>query len=406
MRHVEVFKDPRIYASHASACQAGNGDILVAFRQAPFEHIYAHVHPAASVGLMRSSDAGETWQPACPSAVLDPGDEVNVGSPSLTTLRDGTIILTAFVLPCPWRRNEARWRGRAVPVEGNDYLYVPDEQQVIVRRSFDNGLTWDGPYTVDTAFYGGGSCGVRASVIETSDGTLLMPINGEFPDTNEKTAALVYSTDKGETWEPYSLITSWKVNQGQARCFGLPSVIAYDDNHLLAAGSCVREPGTFVTSSEDGGCTWSELRPVETRGACTHLCRVGDAATLLSYGHHHYPYGIRMMPSCDDGRTWDPERVTVVRSDGAGCDLGSPWTLRLSNGTLFCVYYFNTGDADKSYYDEENSLAICEQWGLDPDFYTYRRAGLRFIGATLVSEEEVREFTDPAASERGEPMMA
>ncbi len=392
MTHATVFRDESTYASHASACQAANGDILVAFRQAPFEHIFAHVHPQASVGLARSRDGGKTWDHSA-ITVFDPGDEININDPSLTTLRDGTIILTVFTLPCPRASGAAEWGDRAKPVRGNDYFYVPGEQRILLLRSFDHGSTWDGPYEVDVSSYGDEGAGVFASVVETADGTLLLPITARSRASGVSAAALVQSRDGGETWEAYSAITTW--HDGEPG-FGLPSTVAYDDE-MLSAGWSVAESGTLITRSGDGGLTWTAPEVVDTRGACMHLCVTSRGTTLMSYGHRNPPYGIRVMPSIDRGVTWDHARG--LRSDGAMRDLGYPWTIQLADGRLLCVYYFNTFDADKGYYDEAASLALCEQWKLDPELYTYKTAGMRFIAATIFSEDELQNAPSVAPSE-------
>ena len=233
MQHVTIFRDPSIYASHASACVAKNGDILVAFRQAPLEHVFAHVHPRATVGLVRSTDGGAAWDAANKQTILDPGEEMNLNDPSLTTLTDGTIILTVFAFPCPYARNKYKYGDEALPVRGNDYYYIPKHQQILLRRSFDSGQTWDGPYAVDTGLRNNGG-GVFAPVVEMSDGSLLMPISGADCDGNQA-AVLIRSIDGGRTWEPYSTISRWESND-RSDCFGLPTVVAFDDRHMLAAG--------------------------------------------------------------------------------------------------------------------------------------------------------------------------
>lgn len=395
MKHAVIVRDERIYASHASACQAGNGDILVAFRQAPFEHIFAHVHPEAKVGLVRSTDMGETWDYSSRTIALDPGHETNLNDPSLTTLSDGTIILTAFVTPCPRSGNEGKWGDQAMPVRGNDYFYVAGERAILISRSFDHGRTWDGPYEVDTSAYGHGTAGVFASVVELSDGTLLMPITETAHDKSKHVSALLASRDKGKTWEPYSVVTSW-TDSDPSHCFGLPSVIAYDDDHMVAAGWTIAEHGTLVTRSDDGGMTWSEPETVNTRGACMHLCLTHSGTTIMSYGYRVEPYGIRLLPSYDRGRTWDMNLACALRSDGAMRDLGYPWTIQLNDGRLLCVYYFNVADEDKSYYDKQASLELCRQWNLDPPLYTYETAGLRFIGGTFLTEDDLRDLAGNA----------
>ena len=400
MKHVTIFRDEQFYASHASATVAQNGDLLVVFRNAPYEHVFAHVHPRARIDMVRSTDMGETWDPATRTTVYDPGDGFNLNDPSITTLRDGTILVTAFIGHAPWAKEE-KWGDGIKGVRGTNYYYVPSERWVVLLRSFDNGHTWEGPFTVDASAYADNAA-VFASIVEFSDGRLLMPVSCWVEEIKTQHAALVCSTDKGKTWEPYSIITSWSPEgswmgeQANVMSFGLPSVIAYDDDHLLAAGWSNFEVGTLITASEDGGKTWGPLQPVVSKGECMHLCATSSGATILSYGYRRPPYGIRAWPSYDRGKTWNPGYAFTLRDDGAMRDLGYPRSIQLPDGRIFCVYYFNVHDEDKSYYDEEATLRICKEWNLDPPLYTYQVAGLRFIGGTFFTEEEMKELAGTA----------
>ncbi|MDO8684767.1 MAG: sialidase family protein [Armatimonadota bacterium] len=397
MKHVTIFRDNTRYPSHASACVAKNGDIVIVFRDAPYEHIFSHVDPRASIGMVRSSDMGETWDPATKTTIYDPGDEINLNDPSITTLSDGTLIVTAFNSHSPWK-NDGKWGDKIVAVRGTDYFYVSSERWIVVLRSFDNGATWDGPYTVDASAYSKTDAAIFASVAELSDGRLLMPISVTNHETGKHMAALLCSTDKGKTWGPYSKITSWG-NEENQMSFGLPSVIAYDDKHLQAAGWSNVEAGTLISSSEDSGKTWGRLQPVVSKGECSHLCLTDKGTTVLSYGYRRPPYGIRVWPSYDQGKTWNPAHAAALRSDGAMRDLGYPRTIQLPNGKLLCVYYFNVDDKNRDYYNEEKSLEICKAWNLNPPLYTYQVAGLRFIGGTIFTEYELAELDGTATFE-------
>jgi sialidase-1 len=403
LKHVTVFRDERFYASHASAAIAANGDILVVFRNAPYEHVFAHVHPEARIDMVRSTDMSETWDPATRTTIYDPGDGINLNDPSITTLRDGTILVTAFEGYAP--REQGEWGDKAKGVRGTNYYYVPSERWVVLLRSFDNGHTWEGPFRVEPTDYANNNTAVFASIVEFSDGRLLMPLSCWEEEIQTQHAALVLSKDKGKTWEPYSVMTSWSPEgswMGETRStksFGLPSVIAYDDDHLLAAGWSNFEIGTQITSSDDGGKTWSSLRPVISKGECMHLCTTKSGATILSYGYRQPPYGIRAWPSYDHGKTWNPEDAFVIRDDGAMRDLGYPRSMQLPDGRIFCVYYYNVHDEDKSYYDEDATLGICKQWNLDPPLYTYQVAGLRFIGASIFTEYEMKQLAGTATFE-------
>lgn len=399
MKHVTIFRDEQFYSSHASACQAKNGDLLVAFRQAPFQHVFAHVHPQARIDMVRSTDLGETWDPASRTTVYAPGDGINLNDPSLTTLKDGTIIVTAFCGYSPWTKEE-KWGDNIMTVRGNDYFFVKHLRWTVVLRSTDNGHTWDGPYTVEFPEISKNSIGVFAPIVELSDGRLLLPVSASSKETGEYIAAVLSSTDKGETWGLHSKITSskdeWMGEDGKMLGFGLPTMTAFDDNHLLAAGWSNPEIGTLVVSSDDGGKTWGAPQPVISKGECSHITLAKDGTAILSYGYRKPPYGVRVWPSYDGGKTWNPGDAAALRSDGAMRDLGYPRTIQLPDGRFFCVYYFNVKDEDKSYYDEEASMALCKKWNLTPPLFTYQEAGLRFIGGTFFTEEDMRELAGTA----------
>ena len=399
MKHVTIFRDTNFYPSHGSICIAGNGDLLTVFRQAPFEHVFSHVDPRARIDMVRSTDMGETWDPATRTTVYDPGDEINLNDPSITTLRDGTLIVTAFNSHAPWTKDTEKWGDKIIDVRGENFYYVPSVRWIVVMRSFDNGVTWDGPYTVDASAYSKTDAAVFASVVELADGKILMPISVTDHDTGRHVAALVCSTDKGKTWGPYAEITSWSSKDPDTMSFGLPTVVAYDDNHLIAAGWTGGEVGTLVSESHDAGKTWSPVRKVVSKGECTHVSVTNRGTTILTYGYRTQPFGIRVWPSYDKGQTWKPGDAAALRSDGAMRDLGYPRTIQLPNGKLLTIYYFNIDDKDRSYYDEEKSLEVCKAWNLNPPLYTYQTAGLRFIGGTIYTEDEMAELAGTATFE-------
>jgi hypothetical protein len=64
---------------------------------------------------------------------------------------------------------------------------------------------------------------------------------------------------------------------------------------------------------------------------------------LLTYGYRHAPFGIRariLNAECTDFAT-APEMV--LRDDGGTTDLGYPWSVKLNDGQVLVVYYFNVG---------------------------------------------------------------
>ena len=95
----------------------------------------------------------------------------------------------------------------------------------------------------------------------------------------------------------------------------------------------------------DGGLTWSRPERTELWGHPAHLLRLPDGRILYSMATASFRWASGLRSS-DHGRTWPAEKRYVLRADGSGSggDLGYPITVRLSDGALFTIYYFNGND--------------------------------------------------------------
>ena len=58
---------------------------------------------------------------------------------------------------------------------------------------------------------------------------------------------------------------------------------------------------------------------------------------ISSYGHRAVPYGVRVMVSRDNGKTWNADHE-IYRND-VHADLGYPATVQLKNGDFLTVFY-------------------------------------------------------------------
>jgi len=102
----------------------------------------------------------------------------------------------------------------------------------------------------------------------------------------------------------------------------------------------------FQTESNDGGKTWTEAKYVDKAdGVPPHLLLHSSNAVICTYGYRSKPYGIRLMISYDEGKTWQTDYI--LRSDGASRDLGYPSSVELADGKIFTVYYQQLGNKEK-----------------------------------------------------------
>ena len=61
---------------------------------------------------------------------------------------------------------------------------------------------------------------------------------------------------------------------------------------------------------------------------------------LLTYGYRHSPYGIRARLLDAEARDPGGAEELLLRTDGAGPDLGYPWAVSLPNGEVLVAYYW------------------------------------------------------------------
>ena len=108
----------------------------------------------------------------------------------------------------------------------------------------------------------------------------------------------------------------------------------------------------YESRSFDGGKTWSVPTLItltneakkeigaEAIGAPPHLLRHSSGVLILSCTSRLRPFGIRVLFSRDEGKTWDPYVLTEDVPDTA--DLGYPATTELADGSLYTVWYQHT----------------------------------------------------------------
>lgn len=298
------------------------------------------------VGMMRSTDDGDTWSP--PQIILDfdKGEKDSrgngVGDPAiLVDRRTGRIIVAAL-----WSRGDRAWNG------SGPGLTADETGQLVLARSDDDGRSWSGPINITRKIAGrdpnwrlcfqgpGGG-------IQLRDGTLVFA--AQFRDAKGPPhSCFIYSADGGDTWTispaaiparpptsesqiaelaDGSLLLSmrdesrsgrrawarftWKddLSKGNwsAPWFAVPdptcmaSLIRYPDGPLLFSNpnSAKQRVALTIRTSTDGGKTWSDGRLLDPR-PCAYSCM-----TVLKDGR------IGVLYECGDRS--DIETLTFAR---------------------------------------------------------------------------------------------
>jgi hypothetical protein len=260
-----------------------------------------------------SSDNGESWKVIGETPLS--GKE-----PSLTTLPDGSVVLSAQ-------------KGYFGP--GTKY-----KEEINLARSTDGGRTWEKSVLP-------GSDYPRNMIVE-KDGSLLFVRAAKFDWTRANKGSpnfqLCRSGDGGKTWSFSEGVINWD----EKRCFGEVSAVRLRDGRMLAAIRSLQKDApvgdmhgfgiTLLTESSDDGKAWSNPQAISrTAEVHTYLTELKDGRILATYSNYHLPFGVYAIVSNDGGRTWDEDHpIQLVLS--VLNQVGWPVTLQLDDGSLVTAY--------------------------------------------------------------------
>lgn len=234
-------------------------------------------------------------------------------------------------------------------------------------RSPDRGRTWESVPTIIT-HPNGPKCNVLRDcqpVVRMPDGKTLLAAMSLL-DTGAG-IALYSSTDHGLSWSFQQRVAVSPEGKGRFTYAGL---ILHPSGELqlycLHIGSTEQGEGCenkiCLTTSEDGGKTWTQMRPIQSqagrkawgwkpslgKGLGPHRIYrspwpivLNDDRILVTFARRYRkPIGIGGIISDDGGKTWSEE--FVIRQDatlGTG-DIGYQMGCQLEDGTIAITYYW------------------------------------------------------------------
>lgn len=342
-----IHKNPGRYVAWPTIGKTVNGELLVAFSG----DRDGHVCPFGKTFLIRSDDDGYTW--STPELINDtPMDDRDAG---LCVCPDGSLIVSWFTT---WRNPQdptltPEWRAHLEKITADqiEQWTQPDaiDSSLVrrgqwIRRSLDNGSTWEEPIAVPVS----APCGPN---ILAGDRLVYVGNEGYRRTDRSSSIACIESRDSGRTWTTLSHISMFPdappSDPDGVRYLGEPHVVEVTPGHLLAMARHEEQPYVegrttgrlWQFESDDGGKNWTTPRETEIQGKPPHLLRLQDGRILVSYGYRHSPYGERACISSDGGKIWDCENEIILRDDAPNDDLGYPATIECADDSLLTVYY-------------------------------------------------------------------
>lgn len=330
VRQIDVLYDPTAYTAFPHVVRLDGDELLMAFRQAPLQERVRHTHPRSVITILRSYDAGETWDTENATQLAAGGGQEFAP----IYLGDGVVggLLAMHAV---------------VPVEESQRTGIPQRHPHeypfrciggFWSWSNNSGFTWQLNHNVLFA-PGLQTC---APAIKLASGTLLAPCYGRFEagSIDASSNVVFRSDDNGRTWSGPTVMAQGSSN---TRDYYEPGILEVADGHLLAmhrmGRSQDKRDGLFwQNESRDGGLSWSE--PIETNitsGACPRLLKLSDGRILLTFGRRYKPFGLYARLSDDGGASWG-ETSWLLRAM-PNSNQGYSSSVELDDGRIFTACY-------------------------------------------------------------------
>ena len=357
--HRTLYEDARFHAAFPSLARLSDGHLLLAFRRGRDPRWLlgdsasgsgigrSHWDTRSHIATLRlSPDSLETMQVP---TVVAPDPQAAEQDASLLVLESGRVLLGSFGW-YPLASAAAPMVVAAMATGLSSDAVIATELTtfvpwgVSVRASDDGGSSFGAhhylapvpdsgdPWAERRGAYRGG---LRGAMVEREGEVLLAAYDAVGLPAS---VHLFVSKDQGATFSHRACA----IRDADRRAgFQEPSLL------LTASGGLVlfcRTSGlgdALVTArSTDGGRSWSPWKRHSVMGHPYHPLRLRDGRVLLTYGYRHAPWGVRARLLDAEAGDLDGADEFVVRSDGEGADLGSPWAAELPGGEVVVAYYW------------------------------------------------------------------
>ena len=349
VERVVIYQDLERYTYEAGVAQAGNGDLLVTFSE---DRGRTH-SDFGSLGLIRSSDGGATWDPATRTTPWRCTDHTGTTDPAITCLSDGTIYVHFLICAFVGKRGILEDLGPQSERQSENMKGLRDWEGIYLIKSTDHGHSWSTPYRANTEPMRIGYA--PETLVELPSGIVLMACQGMLglPIVTPLSAAepmrtyLLRSDDRGENWEHYSTVA---FDPAGIVSFMEPGMARSRGGHLVCLMRTGHQPRwrhqhLWLAVSNSEGESWSRPEATNIWGYPANLLLLRDGRMLATYGYRRSPWGVRACLS-DDGLSWDVANEVVICEGGVApptvpsfYHIGYPVTIQMADGSLFMVHH-------------------------------------------------------------------
>jgi lysophospholipase L1-like esterase len=300
------------------------------------------------VGLLRSTDNGDTWHPM--RTILDydsaaPDTRGNgVSSPCILVDRQtGRIFVAAL-----WSQGDRAWNGSG-PGLGADQT-----GQLVLSHSDDDGLTWSSPRSITPQVkqpewrlcFQGPGCG-----LQLQDGTLVLP--AQFREAGgTPRACLLLSQDHGSTWTASSPAIPHARPTTEAQAAELSGGFILfsmrDESRSGQRAWCRFDPRTQSWSEP-----WFALPDPSCQASL--LGQPGGSLLFCNPASSKARSSLTVRTSLDGGQTWSNGRLLDPRASNASC------MSALMDGRIALLYEGDGGLHFARFWPEDTNLAAVPQ---------------------------------------------
>lgn len=267
-------------------------------------------HSSAFLAGRFSADGGKTWTAEDKTIVENDGKQ-NIMSVSLLRLQSGKIALFYA------RKNSIQ-----------DLLPV-------MRISSDEGAHWSEPIEIIPPEQVGYYVLNNDRVIQMKNGRLVVPLalhRSKAGSTRFNPAAIFlcyYSDDNGKSWQRGQEVAVAKQPGAKQPYMQEPGVVELKDGRLM--GFCRTNGGSqFVAFSEDGGASFSDLKPsnIISPVSPASIERIPATGDLLMVWNNHQGISpelrgkrtpLTIAVSKDEGKTWEHVQNIETKPQGWYC---------------------------------------------------------------------------------------